>query len=357
MYRFRKDLESKKAVEINVPHKDIMMCLNESTLNPFEAVKDQLLENLKSVELNRYFNDITPRLRESLAEYVGHGIKASQILFGNGADEMLYYIFTSVRENEDSYAVSLAPSYFDYKSYSDAVGLGVEMIDLNEDFNFSTEDYLEKVNHPNCKLAILCNPNNPTGNMIPDKKIVHILDNTDKLVLLDETYFEFSKNTFADVLHKYPNLVIVRSFSKAFSVAGLRFGYLITSEENAVELNKVMPAFHSSLMIQTFAYTIIQNKEIFLNHTANVIELRNELYEWLVEKEYVTTYKTKTNFLVFTIGQPTADLFNYLSDNEIALRPVWAHPILKDHIRISIGTKEEIERFKELFLEFIEKIY
>ncbi len=355
MYRFRKDLEAKKAVEINVPHKKVMMCLNESTLNPLEAVKDQLLENLKSVPLNRYFNDITPKLKSKLADYIGNGIKPTQILFGNGADEMLYYIFTSVRESVRSYAVSLAPSYFDYKSYCDAVGLGFEPIELNKDFNFSVEDYLEKLNHPNCKLGILCNPNNPTGNLIPDKKIVHILENTDKLVLLDETYFEFSGITFADVLHKYPNLVIVRSFSKAFSVAGLRFGYLITSEENAIEIGKVMTAFHSSLMIQTFAYTILENKDIFLEHTQNVKEIRNKLYLWMLAQDYITVYPSHTNFLIFTIGDSTPELFNYLSDNEIALRPVWGHPLLKNHIRISIGTQAEVELFMQLFLKFIDR--
>jgi len=355
MYRFRKDLEAKKAVEINVPHKKVMMCLNESTLNPLEAVKDQLLENLKSVPLNRYFNDITPKLKSKLADYIGNGIKPTQILFGNGADEMLYYIFTSVRESVRSYAVSLAPSYFDYKSYCDAVGLGFEPIELNKDFNFSVEDYLEKLNHPNCKLGILCNPNNPTGNLIPDKKIVHILENTDKLVLLDETYFEFSGITFADVLHKYPNLVIVRSFSKAFSVAGLRFGYLITSEENAIEIGKVMTAFHSSLMIQTFAYTILENKDIFLEHTQNVKEIRNKLYLWMLAQDYITVYPSHTNFLIFTIGDSTPELFNYLSDNDIALRPVWGHPLLKNHIRISIGTQAEVELFMQLFLKFIDR--
>jgi histidinol-phosphate aminotransferase len=355
MYRFRKDLQEKKAVEVNVPHKKVMMCLNESTLNPLEAVQEHLLENLKSVPLNRYFNDITSKLRNKLAEYVGYGIKANQILFGNGADEMLYYIFTSVRDSVRSYAVSLAPSYFDYKSYCDAVGLGFEPIELNKDFNFSAEEYLDKLNHPNCKLGILCNPNNPTGNLIPDKKIVHILENTDKLILLDETYFEFSGITFADVLHKYPNLIIVRSFSKAFSVAGLRFGYLITSEENARELGKVMTAFHSSLMIQTFAYTILENKEIFLNHTKSVKDIRNKLYIWMLSQDYITVYPSHTNFLIFTIGDSTPELFDYLSENELALRPVWGHPLLKNHIRISIGTQEEVEEFMRLFLKFIDR--
>jgi len=355
MYRFRKDLQAKKAVEINVPRKKVMMCLNESTLNPFEVVKDQLLENLKEVPLNRYFNDITPKLKKKLAEYIGYGVKPSQILFGNGADEMLYYIFNSVRESSKSYAVSLSPSYFDYKSYCDAVGLGFEPIELNKDFNFLVGDYLEKLNQPNCKLGILCNPNNPTGNLIPDKKIVHILENTDKLILLDETYFEFSGITFADVLDKYPNLIIVRSFSKAFSVAGLRFGYLVTSEENAIEIGKVMTAFHSSLMIQTFAYTILENKEIFLEHTENVIALRNKLYIWMLEEDYITVYPSQTNFLIFTIGESTPALFDYLSEHDIALRPVWGHPLLKDHIRISISNKEEVELFMDLFLKFIDR--
>jgi histidinol-phosphate aminotransferase len=355
MYRFRKDLQAKKAVEVNVPHKKVMMCLNESTLNPLDAVKDQLLDNLKDVPLNRYFNDITPKLKKKLAEYVGYGIKANQILFGNGADEMLYYIFSSVRESVKSYAVSLAPSYFDYKSYCDAVGLGFEAIDLNKDFYFSAEDFLEKLNHPYCKLGILCNPNNPTGNLIPDKKIVHILENTDKLIIVDETYFEFSGITFADVLHKYPNLIIVRSFSKAFSVAGLRFGYLITSEENAVELGKVMTAFHSSLMIQTFAYTILENKEIFLEHTENVKAIRNKLYIWMLSQDYITVYPSHTNFLIFTIGDSTPALFDYLSEHDVALRPVWGHPMLTNHIRISIGTQEEVELFMGLFLKFIDR--
>ena len=355
MYRFRKDLQAKKAVEVNVPHKEVMMCLNESTLNPLEAVKEQLLANLKDVPLNRYFNDITPKLKDKLAEYIGFRIKPSQILFGNGADEMIYYIFNSVRESVKSYAVSLAPSYFDYKSYCDAVGLGLETIELNKDFNFSTEDFLEKLNHPNCKLGILCNPNNPTGNLIPDKKIVHILENTEKLVMLDETYFEFSGVTFADVLDKYPNLVIVRSFSKAFSAAGLRFGYLISSEENVGELEKVMTEFNSSLMVQTFAYTILENKEIFLKHTENVIDLRNKLYLWMLAQDYINVYPSSTNFLLFTIGDSTPKLFDFLSENEVALRAVWQHPVLANHIRISIGTKEEIELFMRLFLKFIDQ--
>jgi histidinol-phosphate aminotransferase len=331
------------------------MCLNESTLDPWQQIGDKVSQKLKTVPLNRYFNPITQQLKQSLAAYVGHGINPNQILFGNGADEMLYFLFTSVRENELSYAVSLAPSYFDYKSYCDAVGLRLKFQDLESNFDFSADGYLAQTRELDCKLAILCNPNNPTGNLFDDDKIDRIIRSCDKLVLLDETYYEFSGKTFADKLSQYPNLVILRSFSKAFSGAGLRFGYIMTSAENAIELNKVMPAFHSSLMIQAFAQTMLENKDIFLTHTKRVCALRDELYHSMLALPGMKVHTTHTNFLIFTIGEKTPVLFDYLSAHEIAVRPVWGHPLLKNYLRVSVGTEEENHAFQNTISDFIAK--
>jgi histidinol-phosphate aminotransferase len=355
MYYFRKDLKDKKAVVINVPHTNTMMCLNESTLDPWKQIGDKVSKKLESVHLNRYFNPITQQLKQSLVTYIGHGISPSQILFGNGADEMLYYLFTAVRENELSYAVSLAPSYFDYKSYCDAVGLRIKFQNLESNFDFSADAYLAQTRELGCKLAILCNPNNPTGNLFSDQKIDQIIRSCDKLVLLDETYYEFSGKTYADKLSQYPNLVILRSFSKAFSGAGLRFGYIITSEENAIELNKVMTAFHSSLMIQAFAQTMLENQEIFLAHTRQVCVLRDELYYSMLAIPGMTVHQSQTNFLIFTIGEKTPVLFDYLVANEIAVRPVWGHPLLKNYLRVSIGTPDQNKAFLNTISEFITK--
>jgi histidinol-phosphate aminotransferase len=355
MYLFRKDLKDKKAVVINVPHTKTMMCLNESTLNPWLEIGDKVSEKLKSLPLNRYFNPITQQLKQTLARYIGHGINPNQILFGNGADEMLYFIFTAVRENELSYAVSLAPSYFDYKSYCDAVGLRLKFQNLESNFDFSADAFLAQTRELGCKLAILCNPNNPTGNLFDDDKIDRIIRSCDKLVILDETYYEFSGKTFADKLSQYPNLIILRSFSKAFSGAGLRFGYVITSEENAIELNKVMPAFHSSLMIQAFAQTMLENQEIFLIHTKEVCASRDELYYSMLTIPGITVHPSQTNFLIFTIGEKTPALFDYLTAHEIAVRPVWGHPLLKNYLRVSIGTTEQNHDFQNIVSEFIAK--
>lgn len=351
---FRSDLKQKKPVNINVPHKKIKMGLNESTLNPMKIVQEQFLKKMKQVPLNRYFNKITDELRSNLAKYAK--VTPECLAFGNGADEMLYYIFTAVRENNDSFAVSLAPSYFDYRSYSVAVGLGIKFLSMQPDFDFSVSDFLQLADSPNCKLVILCNPNNPTGNLLKEEKIIEVIESSNRLVLIDETYFEFSGKTFADQIEKYPNLIIVRSFSKAFSAAGLRFGYIISNPENIRELEKVMTIFHLNLMTQTLVSTILENKEIFLDHNRKVIEQKQFVFEELNKMESISVHPSATNFLTFSLGNRTEDLFNFMSVNDIAIRPVWHHPVLKEHVRVTISGEEEENRiFLDKVREFILK--
>lgn len=335
MYYFREDLKIQKSVTINVKDKKIKMGLNESTLNPFHIVKDEFIKKMKKVQLNRYFNDITNNLKQQLAEYAK--TKPECISFGNGADEMLYYIFTSVRNDNNSFAVSLAPTYFDYRSYARAVGLGIKFLSLDTDLDFSVENFLELGNVSNCKLFILCNPNNPTGNLLNENKIIKIIEQSNKLVLIDETYFEFSGKTFADKIYQYPNIVIVRSFSKSFSAAGLRFGYIISHPDNIKELEKVMTIFHLNLMTQTMVSTMLENKEIFLEHNRKIIANKIDMYKKLSAIKGISVHQSATNFLTFTAGDKTEDLFNFLNQNDIAIRPVWHHPILKDHVRVSIS--------------------
>ncbi|MDP8268770.1 MAG: histidinol-phosphate transaminase [Candidatus Tenebribacter davisii] len=349
MYYFRDDLKEKKAVNINVPDKKVKLGLNESSLDPFELVKDEFLAKMKKVQLNRYFNNITKTLLAQLSEYAN--VTPECLVFGNGADEMLYYLFNSVRNDNNSFAVSLAPSYFDYKSYSGATGLGIKFLSLNQDFGFSVEDYLKLCNDENCKLAILCNPNNPTGNLLDDNKIIEILERSRRLVLIDETYFEFSGKTYADKIYKFPNLVIIRSFSKSFSAAGLRFGYIISNPKNIQELKKVMTIFNLNLMTQTLISTMLDNKETFLEHNKMIIENKEVLFYQLSAIDGINVHPSATNFLAFTAGDKTESLFKFLSENDIAVRPIWHHPILKKHLRVTISNIEE----NTVFLAHVKK--
>jgi len=248
----------------------------------------------------------------------------------------------------------LAPSYFDYQTFCEAVGLKIKFLALNEDFSFDTEKYLELAKHPDCKLAILCNPNNPTGNLFPTEQLRQIVDALpDKLVLIDETYYEFSDHTFAGELDQHPNLILTRSFSKAFSGAGLRFGYAISSPENIYSLKKVFTTFHTSILNQAFALTILENVPLFCSQVLEVIKLRDQMFSRLSGLDGVRVFPSATNFLTFTIGPRTPQLFEYLKDNDIAVRDVGAHPRLKNCLRATLSCPDDNEALYTNLKQFL----
>ena len=351
---FRNDLTEKPEVKVNVVAKTHMMSLNESDLNPLYPLRLEMSLSIAHTEINRYFTPITATLKKNLADYVGHGVDESQILFGNGVDDMLYFIFTSVRDNENSFALSLAPSYFDYVTYSGSVGLKMEFLDFNKDFDFSENEYLEKLNNPDCKLGIICNPNNPTGHLVPKDKIIFILSNTKKPIIIDETYFEFSGVTFADRIKDFPNIIITRSFSKSFSAAGLRFGYIVSNAENIKYLSKVIPFFNTSVLTQSIANTILVYKDVVVKNNKKVLREKKRLLKEMESINEVKVHPSYTNFLTFTIGEKTNDFYEFLLENDISVRPVGAHPILKNHLRVTISKKESNQAFLAALKSFIE---
>lgn len=351
---FRTDLADKEPSVVNVPVRRRMMCLNESCLDPFQAIKQQFLARMENIRLNRYMSPVTDELHAKLAEYIGCGIKPENVVWGNGADDMLYHIFLSVREDAASFAVSPAPSYFDYKTFCEAVGLGIKFVELAEDFSLDAEEYLRQAKHPNCKLAILCNPNNPSGNLFPKEQLRYIVDNLpDKLVLIDETYYEFSDSSFVDELSKHPNLILTRSFSKAFSGAGLRFGYAISSPENIYSLRKVLTTFHTSILNQAFALTVLENVPLFCEQVLGIIKLRDAMYQRLKALTGVTVHPSHTNFLTFSIGDRTPELFSYLKDRDIALRDVGAHRRLKNCLRATLSCEDDNEALYQAIKDFL----
>lgn len=354
MTLFRTDLlRAGPPADISVPRKKNMMCLNESVLDPYQTIDEAFHQNMQEVSLNRYFSQVTSELKRLLVEYVGHGVTGENLLWGNGADDMLFAAFLAVRENNDAFALSLAPSYFDYSTYSRAAGLNMKFMDFLPGFDFDEKEFVRVLNSDNCRLGVLCNPNNPTGHLLSDEKILFVLNNTRKPVLLDETYFEFSGKTFVDRIRDFSHLMIVRSFSKSFSAAGLRFGYIISQSQNIEELRKVQTIFNVSIMVQTFVMTMLMNKEAFLSHTRSAVALKQELYEEMTRIKALKVYPSHTNFVTFSAGERSAALFEHLKNNEIAIRDVGAHRLLASCLRVSVGSREQNRYFIDQVKAFL----
>lgn len=356
MSLFRHDLSlAGPPADISVPRKKHMLCLNESPLDPYQAVDEAFQQNLQQVSLNRYFSPVTAELKKSLVDYVGYGITSKNLLWGNGADDMLFACFLAVRENNDSFVLTHAPSYFDYSTYSRAAGLNIKYQNFNPDLSFCEKEYVSLLNSPDCRLGVLCNPNNPTGHLLDDEQILYILNNTKKPVIIDETYFEFSGKTWIDCINEFKHLIIVRSFSKSFSAAGVRFGYLASCAENIEEIRKVQTIFNTSILVQTFVLTMLMNKNIFLAQVKETISLKEKLLQQLQQFDNLKTWPTATNFLTFSVGEKAPALFEHLKETDIAIRDVGAHAILKNHLRVSIGSAEQNACFYEAVREFLQK--
>ncbi len=348
---FRADLADKKPSVISVPTGRHMMCLNESCLDPYQAIKESFLRRMGEIHLNRYLSPVTDELHIKLADYAG--TRPENVVWANGADDILYHVFLAVRESSESFAVSLAPSYFDYKTFCAMVGLKIKFLELKEDLSFDTEEFLRLASHPDCRLAILCNPNNPTGNLFEMGQLRQIVEGlTDTLVLIDETYYEFCGATLAWELEKHPNLMLARSFSKAFSGAGLRFGYAISSAENIYELRKVLTTFHTSILNQAFALSILENAEIFQTHVRKVISGRDEMLRGISSLKGFRVLPSQTNFLTFTAGEKTGGLFEFLRQKSIAVRDVGSHPLLRRYLRVTVSCGGDNRLFLDTLAEF-----
>lgn len=345
MYRFRTDLEAKSAPHVDVPQAHRMMCLNESCLDPYPRISASFMKMLERTGVNHYMSPITKELYHELATYCG--VAEDMVLIGNGADDIIYHLMTAVRQDPNSFAVCLDPSYFDYKTYASAVNLKLKLCELKPDFSFDPDEFLDLARDPNCKLAILCNPNNPTGNLFKNQDLAYVISSLPDIpVLVDETYFEFSRQSFVNDLHNYPNLILVRSFSKAFSSAGLRFGFALSASENIMQMRKVQTTFHTGTLVQAFALAILQNKDIFAAQVSDVVRLRDDLYSWLSIQPEFTVHKSATNFLTFKAGERSADLFIYLREQGIALRDVGAHPLLRGFLRVTVSCADDVRAFK-----------
>ncbi len=346
----RYDLDRFEPNKVDVPHKEAMMCLNESPFNPFFALGNQIFSDLSKLHVNRYFSDITDELLDLLSVYAG--VSREQILMGNGADEMLYYFFIANREEREDALLYPAPSYFDYFTYSRAVGMRGVSVDLHGDFSLNEDEFIDLMSRDDIKCAVICNPNNPTGNLIDRDSIENVLKSTDKPVLVDEAYYEFSRISTVDLLDKYDNLFVLRSFSKGFFAAGLRFGYILSSKENIHELKKVFTAFNLSLVVQTIAKTMLENTDCFSEKISQLIQMRQKLIEKMTAIKELEVFASHTNFITFKCGGRKEELHNFLGEKQIAVRDVSSHRLLRDCLRVSIGLKNENQAFIEALEEF-----
>ncbi len=321
------------------------MHLNESPYSP----PDFIIENIEKylTKGNRYQHpDLIARLRELAAEY--SRVEPNNILPTPGGDGALRTIFYNLTQPNDTIVYNY-PSYSMYPVYSSIRGLNVIKINLRENGDWWEENLdslYDKIS--NARLVIIDDPNNPTGSpMLKAKEdiISNIAKKINGLLLIDEAYYEFSGYTVKDFINKYKNVAIVRTLSKAFSLASFRVGYLIADKEVIKALTKATTPFDIPLPSLVAGISALENPSYAFNIANEIKKNRDFLYESM-KKLGLKVYKSLTNFLYFKYN---GDLIHPLLSRGIAIR----RPI-DGHYRVTVGTLDQCTIFIKRLGEIIE---
>jgi histidinol-phosphate aminotransferase len=318
-----------------------MVKLNQNE-NPFDIpleIKNEILETFKQKSWNRYPEVLPFELIDLLAEC--HHYPADGIIVANGSNELLYTVMMTVVSTGVKVLIP-SPTFFLYEKAVRIMNGEIVHVMMKDDLTFHTEQILAAIQNENPRLTILVSPNSPTGQSIAYEDVERILQATGGLVLVDEAYIEFSeKQSVFSLLKDYENLILLRTFSKSFSAAGLRIGYLLTAPGLCTEILKPKIPFTVGILAQIFTQVILRHLDLVQDRIGLIKRERNRVYDALQKIEGVRAFPSDSNFLLFQTEKTSGEIFNGLLRRGVLVRDVSSYPMLDRMLRVNAGTAEE----------------
>ena len=244
----------------------------------------------------------------------------------------------------------LQPSYDNFRSTAAANGANIFFSDMSEDFRFDFNKIKKDIEFESPKLVYICNPNNPTGDILTTDQIEKLLIEYPKvLFLIDEAYSEFAYQTSNHLALKYNNILITHTMSKAFALANMRFGYLVASVENIDAINRIRNPKNISTISQIAVISALNNIDYMWKYVNEVNTAREWLYKLLIHAEFsqkIKVYPSKANFILIKCSDMNvkSNIFYHLLNKKIYVRQLQQSVSVLDCIRITIGTQEQMER-------------
>ncbi|QIY89977.1 histidinol-phosphate transaminase [Chryseobacterium gallinarum] len=293
-------------------------------------------------EFNRYPDSTQKKLKNKLAGL--KDVSPSQIAIGNGSDELIDLIIKIFCEPKKDSILMMNPSFAMYGFYAAINENNVLKLNLDENFEIVKEDFLTFVKEP-VKIFFLCSPNNPTGNSIDD--IEFYLQNFNGIVVVDEAYIEFSgKKSSLGLLEKYPNLIVLQTFSKAWGIAGARVGMAYASEEIISLINTVKAPYNVNILSQELILKTLDEETKLQQNVQNILIEREWLEDQLRDIECIAKiFPTDANF--FLIKMKNVDqVYGKMLDHEILTSR--RDPAIPGCIRINVGSRQENEKLVNL---------
>ena len=313
--------------------------------NPYPLppqLRDEIARLVADAAINRYPDASAQRLQAQIRAVTGLP-RGMDILLGNGSDELIQLLALAVAK-PGTVLLSVEPSYVMYKMIAAYTGMAYISVPLTEDFALDLPAMLDALRRHQPALVFLAYPNNPSGNLFDADAITQIIAAAPGLVVVDEAYFAFASASFMPMLARYPNLLVMRTFSK-LGMAGLRLGFLAGGKAWLEQLEKLRLPYNVGVLTQLVAEKLLQHHDVLLRQAEQIKLDRAWLYERLVGIADVRPYASDANFILFRVMHANA-IFEGLKKRGVLIKNLSsAHPLLTDCLRVTVGTPEENERF------------
>ncbi len=323
--------------------------------NPYlvpPELRSEIAEAVAAAAINRYPDPGAATLKEKIRGVTGLP-QGMEILLGNGSDELIQLLAMAVNK-PGAVMLSVEPSFVMYKMIATFTGMryvGVPLVTNLGESNFGAADFsldlpatLAALKHERPALTFLSYPNNPTGNLFSADAVEQIIQASPGLVVMDEAYYAFASNSFIPHLARYPNLLVMRTFSK-LGMAGLRIGFLAGSAAWLGQLEKLRLPYNVGVLPQLVAWKLLMHHELLLQQAERIKRDRAKLYQQLSQIAAIQVYPSDANFLLFRAAGADA-VFDGLKQRGVLIKNLnGAHPMLKGCLRVTIGTPDENERF------------
>lgn len=335
----KENIENINKYEPNKKPYRIKLDANEGENIFFSDIGDEL-------KLNLYPDGDSSLLRDEIGKYLN--VDPNNIVAGNGSSEMIELVMKAFIDKGDI-ILSFIPTFSMYQIFSQIYSAKFIGINSNENFVQDVDVLIEEAKNIKPKIIFICNPNNPTGYLMNKYEIKKLLNNTDSLVVVDEAYIEFAQGSMVEYISQYENLIVLRTLSKAFGLAAIRVGYMVSNKHIINIINKVKSPYNLNSISQYVGVKALREKEKMFQYVEEVKKERKYLYNKL-KKFPIEVYPSNGNFIFFK--SEVSKLDEKLNEKGILIRSFSKD--LENHYRVTVGNRWENEEFIKSLKEILE---
>jgi len=324
---------------------------NENFFIPLEFLRHMLREAVEEADPRIYPRDEVKDLKRAYGEYIG--VNSDQIVIGTGSDHLIDLVCRIFLRRGDE-ALAISPTFSIYRRCVEIQGAIYKPVSLKKDFSLDVETMLN-ASSSKTKVIFLCSPNNPTANRLEREEIIRLMEEFSGLVAVDEAYIDFSGSSLVDLTEEFDNLIIFRTFSKVFGLAGLRVGCAVANAELAKTINeKFLMPYSVSLIAIKAALKILKHSEVISSAIGEVKRERERLIRELNSINGVRAFNSETNFVLFQVNRSSESVYRRLLEKGVIIRNIGRVLEYENCLRVTVAPAPMMNKFLSALRETLD---